>query len=132
MPFYIVIWKRLFMRQAPAFEEPTQPDHLCKLKKALYGLKQTPRAWYSRLSTKLQKLGFITLKADTLLFIYRTKNTTVYILVYVNDIIIASSCREATAVLINQLRKEFAVKDLGELHYFLGIEVIRNNGELPI
>jgi hypothetical protein len=80
----------------------------------------------------LQKLGFITLKADTLLFIYRTKNTTVYILVYVNGIIIASSCREATAVLINQLRKEFAVKDLGELHYFLGIEVIRNNGELPI
>jgi hypothetical protein len=110
------------MTQAPGFEDPThQPYHLCKLKKALFGLKQAPTTWYSRLSTKLQKLGFIASKANTSLFIYRTKNTTMYMLVYVDDIIIASSCKEATAVHIDQLRKEFVVKDLGELHYFLGI-----------
>jgi hypothetical protein len=74
---------------------------LCKLKKALYGLKQTPGAWYSRLSTKFQSMGFTTSKANTSLFIYKTKNTTMYVLVYVDDIIIASSCSKTTSVLID-------------------------------
>jgi hypothetical protein len=98
------------MRQAPSFEDSTQPDHLCKLKKALYGLKQTPRVWYSKLSTKLQKLGFKASKAATSLFVYKTKSTTVYMLVYVDDIIITSSCEKTTVVLIDQLSEEFVVK----------------------
>jgi hypothetical protein len=53
-------------------------------------------------------------------------------LVYVNDIIIDSSCGKTTAVLIDQLREEFVVNDLGELHYFLGIEVMKSNGELVL
>jgi hypothetical protein len=53
-------------------------------------------------------------------------------LVYVNDVIIASYCGKTTAVLIDQLREEFVVKDLGELHYFLGIEVMKSNGELVL
>jgi hypothetical protein len=77
----------MFMRQPPGFENSGKPDHLCKLKKALYGLKQAPRVWYSRLSTKFHSMGFTTSKADTSLFIYKTKNTTVYVLVYVDDII---------------------------------------------
>jgi hypothetical protein len=44
-------------------------------------------------------------------------------LVYVNDIIVASSSQEATMVLLQNLENEFALKDLGELHYFLGLEV---------
>jgi hypothetical protein len=120
------------MKQPPGFEDPGQPNHLCKLKKALYGLKLALRAWHSRLSTKLQKLGFTASRADTSLFIYRTKNTTVYMLVYIDDIIIASSCEKVTSVLIDQLHEEFAVKDLGELHYFLDIEVVRNAEELVL
>jgi hypothetical protein len=94
-------------------------------------LKQAPRAWYSRLSSKLQKLGFVASRADTSLFIYKTKNITIYMLVYVDDIIIASSCKQATSVLIDQLREEFAVKDLGDLHYFLGT-IVRNCDELVL
>jgi hypothetical protein len=122
----------VYMRHTPGFEDPNQPGHLCKLKKALYGLKQAPRAWYSKLSTKLQKLGLTASKADTSLFVYKTKNTIVYMLVYVDDIIITSSCGKTTVVLIDQLREEFVVKDLGELHYFLGIEVMKSNGELVL
>jgi hypothetical protein len=69
----------VFMKQPPGFEDPRQPNHLCNRKKALYGLKQAPKGWYSRLSTKLQKLGFTASRAGTSLFIYRTKNTTIYI-----------------------------------------------------
>jgi histone deacetylase 1/2 len=51
-------------------------------------------------------------------------------LVYVDDIIIASSSPEAVKALLHDLEKDFAIKDLGELHYFLGIEVKKIHGEL--
>jgi hypothetical protein len=100
---------------------------VCKLDKALYGLKQAPRAWYSRLSTKLQSLGFKPSKADVSLFYFRNGRVTMFLLIYVDDIIVASSSQEATAALQwkLQLQSEFALKDLGDLHYFLGIEVKR-------
>jgi histone deacetylase 1/2 len=98
---------------------------VCKLDKALYGLKQAPRAWYFRLSTKLQSLGFKPSKADVSLFYFRNGGVTMFLLIYVDDIIVASSSQEATAALLRKLQSEFALKDLGDLHYFLGIEVKR-------
>ena len=116
------------MRQPPGYEDKSSPDYICKLDKALYGLKQAPRAWYSRLSTKLQELGFKSSKADTSLFFYNSGGVIMFILVYVDDIILVSSCHGAVPELLKDLNKDFALKDLGELHYFLGIEVnkIRN------
>jgi histone deacetylase 1/2 len=57
------------------------------------------------------------------LFIYDKGNVTIYMLIYVDDIIVTSSSPEAVIALLNDLRKDFALKDLGDLHYFLGIEV---------
>jgi histone deacetylase 1/2 len=91
--------------------------------KAIYGLKQAPRAWYSRLSTKFLELGFRTSKSDTSLFIYSKKGITIFMLIYVDDIIVTGSSQEAIAVLLCDLKQEFALKDLGDLSYFLGIEV---------
>jgi histone deacetylase 1/2 len=96
---------------------------VCKLDRALYGLKQAPRAWYSRLSAKLVALGFKRSKADTSLFFYSKGGITMFVLVYVDDIIVASSTENATTALLKDLKEDFALKDLGELHYFLGIEV---------
>jgi hypothetical protein len=93
------------------------------LDKALYGLKQAPRAWYARLCSKLIQLGFKPSKGDTSLFYYTKGGITIYVLVYVDDIIVASSLADATGALLKDLEKEFALKDLGDLHYFLGIEV---------
>jgi hypothetical protein len=98
---------------------------VCKLDKALYGLKQAPRAWYSKLSTKLTTLGFKASKANTSLFIYRRHDVTMFLLVYVDDIIVISSCRVEVDALLKDLNSEFALKDLGDLHYFLGIQVRR-------
>jgi hypothetical protein len=61
-----VLEEEVFMRQPPGYE--TRLGHVCKLVKALCGLKQAPRAWYSRLSSKLQSLVFSVPKADTSLF----------------------------------------------------------------
>jgi hypothetical protein len=91
----------------------------------LYGLKQAPRAWYARLSTKLISLGFHASKADTSLFYFNKGSVTVFVLVYVDDIIVVSSKSEATSGLLHELKKEFALKDLWDLHYFLGMEVTK-------
>lgn len=115
--------EEVFMRQPPGYEDTSRPHYICKLDKALYGLKQAPRAWFSRLSTKLQDLGFKPSKADTSLFYFNKSGVTIFLLVYVDDIIVASSSPKATAALLKNLNDEFALKDLGDLHYFLGIEV---------
>lgn len=111
------------MRQPPGYEDKAHLNYVCKLDKALYGLKQVPRVWYARLCKRMQTLGFIPSKAATSLFYYRRGGYSIYVLVYVDDIIVVSSPQKATKALLKDLQKEFALKDLGDLHYFLGIEV---------
>ena len=122
-----VLEEEVYMRQPPGFEDPKHPSFVCKMKKAIYGLKQAPRAWYSRLSSKLVSLGFVSSKSDTLVFIYRNKGIEIYMLIYVDDIIVTSSSQDAVKILLKALKEDFALKDLGDLHYFLGIEVERKS-----
>uniref|UniRef100_A0A2N9F0Q1 Uncharacterized protein n=1 Tax=Fagus sylvatica TaxID=28930 RepID=A0A2N9F0Q1_FAGSY len=116
----------VFMQQPPGYTHPQYPNHVCKLNKAIYGLKQAPRAWFSRLSTRLLDLGFHGSKSDTSLFICRNSSFTMYVLIYVDDIIITSSSTTAIDTLLSNLHKDFAVKNLGSLKFFLGIEVLSN------
>ncbi|XP_071678578.1 uncharacterized protein [Lolium perenne] len=116
-----VLEEEVYMRQPPGYEG--RPGLVCKLDKALYGLKQAPRAWYYRLSSKLQSLGFSASKADTSLFFYNKGGVSIFMLIYVDDIVVASSSEKAVAALLHDLGLDFALKDLGSLHYFLGIEV---------
>jgi hypothetical protein len=91
------------MRQPPGYEVKGKTQYICKLDKTLYGLKQAPRAWFSRLSTKLQALGFRPSKADTSLFFYFKRNISIFVLIYVDYIIVASSCQKATTALLRDL-----------------------------
>jgi hypothetical protein len=79
---------------------------------------------------KLKSLGFCASKADSSLFFYSYDKCVMYILVYVDDIIVANSSAKFTNALVKKLSQKFALKDLGDLHYFLGIEVTRNKEEL--
>jgi hypothetical protein len=101
---------------------------VCKLDKVLYGLKQALRAWYSRLNAKLIDLGFKSSKSDTSLFIYSQGDVIIFMLRYVDDIIVTGSSGEVIAALLKDLSSEFALKDLGTLNYFLGIEVKPSQG----
>jgi hypothetical protein len=121
-----VLEEEVYMRQPPRYEESKNPNFVCKLDKAIYGLKQAPKAWYSRLSSMLQMLEFVPSKGDTSLFFFHSNGITMYILVYVDDIIIASSSPKATNGLLKKLEEDFALKDLGDLHYFLSIEVTKS------
>jgi hypothetical protein len=123
--------EEVYMTQPPGYNHPQLPNHICKLRKAIYGLKQAPRAWFSRLSNHLLALGFHSSKSDSSLFICRTDTIKIYVLIYVDDIIITSSSSVAIAQLLLSLQADFAVKDLGSLKFFLGVEVIpTTNGVL--
>jgi hypothetical protein len=125
-----VLEEEVYMRQPPGFESANAPHLVCRLDKAIYGLKQAPRDWYARLRSKLIDLGFKASKSDTSLFIYQKSRVTIYMLIYVDDIIVISSSNEVVATLLLDLKKDFSLKDLGDPHYFLGIEVQREDGGL--
>jgi hypothetical protein len=85
------------------FVDSNLPSYHCKLNKARYGLKQAPRAWYSRLSDKLQSLGFRPSHVDISLFHYHKASVVIFLLVYVDDIIVTSSSPAAVTALLQDL-----------------------------
>ena len=112
----------VYMKQPLGFESAS-PNLVCKLQKTLYGLKQAPRSWFQNLSSTLQSLAFYTTKSDTSLFVKFMPSYTIYVLIYVDEIIITGSSKHEVTTLISQLSECFALKDLDHIHYFLGIEV---------
>jgi histone deacetylase 1/2 len=122
----------VYMVQPPGYVDQRFPQHVYKLEKSLYGLKQAPRAWFTRLSSRLHELRFVPSKADVSLFVYKRHGVTIFMLVYVDDIIVVSSTAQAVDRLLVQLRQSFPVKDLGKLGYFLGIEVKHQSDGLHI
>jgi hypothetical protein len=119
--------ERVYCQQPVGFVDDTRPDHVCLLDKSLYGLKQAPRAWYERFATHLRSLGFVAGKSDTSLFVLRRGHDTAYLLLYVDDVVLTASSAPLLRAIIDQLLAEFSMKDLGPLHYFLGIRVVRNS-----
>ena len=99
------------------------PNTVCKLKCSLYGLKQAPRVWFEKFSTTLLGFSFIQSSYDPSLFLQRTSKGIVILLIYVDDIIATSSNQEAITTIKQLLHTTFHMKDLGQLTYFLGLEV---------
>jgi histone deacetylase 1/2 len=114
--------EEVYMSQPPGFESPDK-TLVCRLHKALYGLKQAPRAWFHKLTSTLLQLGFVASKCDPSLFTLASKDVCIYILVYVDDIIITGNSQPKVQSLVDKLHTTFALKQLGNLDYFLGIQV---------
>jgi hypothetical protein len=89
----------------------------------MYGLKQVPQAWYNRFATYITSLEFVEAKSDTSLFVFRRGTDTVYLLFYVDDIVLTASSATLLQQTISALKQEFAMKDLEALHHFLGVSV---------
>jgi hypothetical protein len=115
--------ENVYMQQPPGFIDPQYPKHVCQLQKALYGLKQAPRAWFERFTSHLLTMGFTPSLADPSLFLYRQGSTVVYLLLYVDDIIVTGNQPTVVQSLITKLAQEFDIKDLGQLKFFLGLQI---------
>jgi hypothetical protein len=96
---------------------------VCKLKKALYGLKQAPRAWFSRLDQYLQKQGYKRGTTDNNLYIKIEDQNMIFLVVYVDEIIFGSNLTTLTREFATKMQEEFEMSMLGELSFFLGLQV---------
>lgn len=115
--------EEVYMEIPPGFNSRETEGKVCKLKKSLYGLKQSPRAWFGRFRKGICSLGYQQSNADHTLFFKRHHDKITILTVYVDDIVITGDDVEEISYLKKMMAKIFEVKDLGYLHYFLGIEV---------
>jgi hypothetical protein len=102
---------------------------MCLLKKELYGLKQAPRAWYSRIDSYLLHMGFKKSEVDINIYYIIRGEDTLILIIYVDDLFITGGehlivdCKQGIA-------SEFEMKDIGLMHYFLGMEVWQEYGHI--
>ncbi|WKA06841.1 hypothetical protein VitviT2T_024721 [Vitis vinifera] len=104
-----------------------QCQKVCKLKKSLYGLKQSPRAWFGRFTKSMRAFGYRQSNSDHTLFLKKQHGKITALIVYVDDMVVTGNDPEERKALQNYLSREFEMKDLGPLKYFLGIEVSRSS-----
>jgi hypothetical protein len=123
------IREEVYIEQPQGFEVHSRDTHVYKLKKELYGLKQAPRAWYARIDNYLMRLGFSKSNADTNIYYKFMNNAPMILLLYVNDLFLIG---EEYLIIQwkNELASDFDMKDLGLMHYYLGLEEWQKCGEV--
>ena len=114
------------MEAPPGYFQEFSIGEGCRLKKALYGLKRFPRAWFGRFTTTMKNFGYRQSNSDHTLFLKKGKDKITCLIIYVDDMIIIANDVEEIKELKKKLFLEFEMKDLGNLKYFLGIEVLRS------
>ena len=123
--------ERVFIQQPPGYQEGA-PGMVCRLRKALYGLRQAPRAWHLRLSAELEARGFTASSADPSLYTKGGSDHNVLVLVYVDDILLASDNPNALDSTKADLMSAFDTRDLGDATFFLGMELVRDRAARTI
>ena len=118
--------EEVYIEIPPGYSKPEVIGKVCRLKKSLYGLKQSPRAWFDRFKRALCGMQYKQCNGDHTLFYRHLGRKITVLAVYVDDIIITGDDEREIIRLKENLSKEFEVKDLGQLRYFLGIEIARN------
>ena len=112
-----------YVEQPKGFVDPTHPDHVYKLRKALYGLKQAPRAWYDRLTKFLSDKGYRKGGLDKTLFVKTEGGKLMVAQIYVDDIVFGGMSEHMVKHFADQMQAEFEMSLMGELTYFLGLQV---------
>ncbi|RVW41005.1 Retrovirus-related Pol polyprotein from transposon TNT 1-94 [Vitis vinifera] len=118
--------EEVYLEQPPGFVAQGEYGKVCRLKKALYGLKQSPRAWFGKFSKEIQAFGMNKSEKDHSVFYKKSAAGIILLVVYVNDIVITRNDHAGISDLKTFMHSKFHTKDLGELKYFLGIEVSRS------
>ncbi|GJS64393.1 putative ribonuclease H-like domain-containing protein [Tanacetum coccineum] len=120
---YDTIEEEVYVHQPPGFVDPAHPNKVYKVIKALYGLHQAPRAWYETLSSFLLENGFKRGTIDKTLFIKKNKSDIMLVQVYMDDIIFGSTTQSMCTEFEDCMHKRFQISSMGELTFFLGLQV---------
>lgn len=109
----------LYMEQPEGYEDKSKPDHVCLLKKSLYGLKQSPRQWNKRFDEFMTVQGYRRSRSDACVYTKEiSEDNLVYLLLYVDDMLLAAKEMRDVKKLKEQLESEFEMKDLVQLEGF--------------
>ena len=118
--------EEVYMEAPPGFASDFEAGEGCRLRKTLYGLKQSPRVWFGKFAGAMSSYGYTQSNSDHTLFLKRRGDKITCLIIYVDDMIITGDDLEEIEHLKKNLFQEFEMKDLGNLKYFLGIEVLRS------
>jgi hypothetical protein len=122
---------RMYVNQPEGFVSKKHPRKVLQLKKSLYGLKQAPRIWYLLLCSVILNLGFKPLETDP--SIYFSSRLSIFLAVYVDDILIFGPDESTCEDIFHKLNQHFAMKNLGYPKTFLGLNITRqNDGSISI
>ena len=123
------IEEEVYMKQPEGFINQKSPHLVCKLKHSLYSLKQAPRCWNSTLDKSLKEMGFKQSHSDPCVYMMSEDESLLILGIYVDDIVICGKSLYRIEAIKKDLSDKFKVKDLGELKYFLGVNVIQNHSK---
>ena len=116
--------KEVYMKLPPGYSHPPRfPHRVFRLRQTLYGLKQAPRAWFENFNSTISQHGFLGSSFDTTLFLRQSSHSITILLLYVDDMIITGDDMQGIQDLKHFLGRQFEMKDLGPLNYFLGLKV---------
>ncbi|TPX40856.1 DNA-directed DNA polymerase [Synchytrium endobioticum] len=120
------------VEQPHGFAETGQETKVCRLKKALYGLKQAPEEWHETLKGWLLNNGFTVLRSDESIYIKRSEDEFIIVLVHVDDMLVGSRGVGSLNKLMDTLRESFDLSAAKPVEYFLGIGITRDRGTKTI
>ncbi|KAH9724032.1 hypothetical protein KPL70_007344 [Citrus sinensis] len=122
--------EEILMTQPEGYVDSEKPNHVCLLKRSLYGLKQSPRQWHLRFDEFMLSHGYLRCSFDSCVY-YKliSTNLYIYLLLYVDDMLVACKSREEIEALKNLLSSEFEMKDLGSAKKILGMEIKRDRSK---
>lgn len=128
--------EEIYMDLPPVYAERKGPNlplnAVLRLKKSIYGLKQASRQWFEKFSSAILSLGFTKINGDHTLFLSTSSRGIIILLLYVDDILIASDTKAAVTWFVSQLRSYFKLRDLSALKYFLGLEIARSASGISV
>ena len=115
--------EEIYMKQLEGFTVKGKRELVSKSKKSLYGLKQSPRMWYQKFDTFIRGLGFTRSKADHCLYFKLIGDRVIYLVLYVDDMLLVGNDKEIIQDLKTKLSSKFNMKDIGAANYILGMEI---------
>lgn len=121
----------VYIKVSPSLKFPSN-NLVCKLNRSIYGLRQPTRQWNQNLTSTLINLDYIQFMSDYSLFTKKSPDCFTIVLVYVDDLLIASTHMTTISHLKRVLNTKFNIKDLGNIKYFLGFEVAHSSKGITI
>ncbi|GJS73096.1 retrotransposon protein, putative, ty1-copia subclass [Tanacetum coccineum] len=118
--------EEVYMEQPEGFVNPKYPNRVCKLKRSIYGLKQASRQWNKRFDDEIKKFGFSQNADEPCVYLKASGSNVTFLILYVDDILIMGNNIPMLQDVKSYLGRCFAMKDLGEAAYILGIKIYRD------